>query len=79
MTAIDKKIANYLDVLNDNQKKAVLSVVKAFAEENTQNEYSDEFKAELDDRYEEYLNGTKLISEKEANKRVTNIIKGKAR
>ena len=33
VTAIDKKIAHYVEQLNAKQKKVVLSVAKAFAEE----------------------------------------------
>ncbi|MES2703492.1 MAG: hypothetical protein V4649_12685 [Bacteroidota bacterium] len=36
--------------------------------------YSDEFKAELDSRYEEYKSGGKLISEEEANNRISTIL-----
>lgn len=34
---IDSKIINYLNVLNFNEKKVVLSVVETFAKENKQN------------------------------------------
>jgi hypothetical protein len=65
---LDKQINNYPGILNTRQKKALLTVAKTFAEEHAANDYSDEFKAELDSRYEEYKNGGKLISEAEANK-----------
>ena len=71
---LDKQINNYLGILNTRQKKALLTVAKTFAEEQTSNDYSDEFKAELDSRYEEYKNGGKLISEAEANKRISKIV-----
>lgn len=74
--SIDKQINNYLPQLTANQKKAVLTVVKTFvADENVT--YSDDFKKELDSRYEEYKNGGKLVSEKEANLRIKKIINGK--
>ena len=79
VTTLDKQINNYLSVLNTRQKKALLTVAKTFAEEQAANDYSDEFKAELDSRYEEYKNGGKLISEEIANKRIRNIIKGKTK
>ena len=75
-TTLDKQINNYLGILNTRQKKALLTVAKTFAEEQG-NDYSDEFKAELDSRYEEYKNGGRLISEENVNKRIRNIIKGK--
>ncbi len=77
--SIDKQINNYLPQLTVNQKKAVLTVVKTFVgdqDENT-NDYSEAFKKELDSRYEEYINGGKLVSEAEANKRIKKIINGK--
>ena len=78
VTALDKKINNYLAVLNTRQKKALLTVARTFAEEQA-NDYSDAFKAELDSRYEEYRNGGRLVSEEEADKRIGNIIKGKSK
>jgi hypothetical protein len=79
--SIEKQINNYLPQLTVNQKKAVLTVVKTFVEdqdENT-NDYSEEFKNELDSRYEEYINGGKLVSETEANQRIKKIINGKSK
>lgn len=73
---LDKQINQYLDVLNIHQKKALLTVAKTFAVDQ-ENDYSDEFKKELDSRYEEYKKSGKLISEAEANKRISKIIKGK--
>lgn len=38
--SLDVKIANYVTQLNPKQKQAVLTVVKTFAEETTENEVS---------------------------------------
>ncbi|HEY6974737.1 MAG TPA: hypothetical protein VH396_00525 [Chitinophagaceae bacterium] len=76
-SAIDKQINNYLPQLTIKQKKAVLTVVKTFAEET--NDYGDEFEKELDSRYAEYINGGKLISEAEANKKIKKIINSKSK
>lgn len=78
VATLDQQINNYLSVLNVRQKKVLLTVAKTFAEEQA-NEYSDEFKTELDNRYEEYINGGKLVSEEDANKRIGATIKGKAK
>ena len=75
--SIDKQINNYLPQLTANQKKAVLAVVKTFIEDENV-AYSDDFKNELDNRYEEYKNGGKLVSEKEASQRIKKIINGKS-
>jgi hypothetical protein len=74
---IERQINNYLPQLTVKQKKAVLTVVKTFAADENTNGYSDDFKKELDSRYEEYLNGGKLVSEAEANKRIKKIINAK--
>ncbi|MBA3673534.1 MAG: hypothetical protein H0W75_01010 [Chitinophagaceae bacterium] len=76
--SIDKQINNYLPQVTVNQKKAVLTVVKTFAEQD-ENEYSEEFKKELDSRYDEYINGGKLVSEQQAKKRIKKIINGKSK
>jgi hypothetical protein len=77
---LDKEINQYLALLSDRQKEAVLTVIKTFAqEEEGTSEYSDDFKKELDCRYEEYKNGGELISEAEAKKRIEGIINAKAR
>ena len=56
--ALDKKIANYVEQLNTKQKKAVLSVVKAFAEEGTVDIWEDEdFVNEMDRRTKELESG----------------------
>ncbi|MFI5195864.1 MAG: addiction module protein [Chitinophagales bacterium] len=56
--ALDKKIANYVEQLNTKQKKAVLSVVKAFAEEGTVDIWEDEaFVKEIDRRTKELESG----------------------
>lgn len=53
---IDLKIINYLKALNNNEKKAVLSVVKTFAEEHNDG-FSDEEKAELDELRKQHRSG----------------------
>lgn len=47
---LDKQIANYLELLNTKQKKAVLSVVKAFAEEEKEMWEDDSFIKEMNAR-----------------------------
>lgn len=75
--SIDRKINGYLSSLNLEQKKAVLTVVKTFAAtQQDDSGYSEEFKKELDDRYEEIMAGKNMIDEEEVNKRIQKIIKG---
>ncbi len=71
--SLDKKINSYLSQLNDKQKKAVLGVVKTFAEEQEpeSEEYSDELKQELDSQYEAYLKGELVTySEEEVKEKI---------
>ena len=58
-TAIDKQITRYLMQLNDKQKKAVLTVVKTFAEEQEENgAWTDEaYTKEMNKRLAEYESG----------------------
>jgi hypothetical protein len=57
---INEEITGYLVKLNYQQKKAVLTVVKTFADEQEQYDpWEDEsFLSELDERTAEYENGT---------------------
>jgi hypothetical protein len=75
---LDKQINECLGLLNDRQKKALLTVAQTFTEEHATVVYSDAFKKELDDRYDEYKKGGKLISEADVNKRIRKVIKRKA-
>jgi len=52
VSTIDKQIASYLTELNTIQKKAVLSVVKAFAVEE-----KDDFEKEMNKRFAEMESG----------------------
>ena len=70
--ALNKKLHDAIDGLNDKQKKAVLGMVKVFAEDQgiMSDHWKDkEFVAEMDDRYREYKSGgAKLISLDEVEK-----------
>ncbi len=59
VVSLDKKIANYVEQLNAKQKKVVLSVAKAFAEEGTVDDIWEdaEFVKELDRRTKELESG----------------------
>jgi uncharacterized protein YdaU (DUF1376 family) len=57
-TALDKKIANYVDKLSIKQKKAVLSIAKAFVEEEDDMWQNEGFVKEMDRRTKELESGT---------------------
>lgn len=80
-TKLDKQIYDYLIQLNDKQKKAVLTVVKTFAEEQ-ENELSEDsaFIAELDRRAAEYEGGkAKVLTLDELEGRVRKAYKSKGK
>ncbi len=54
---IDKKIITLLPALSTEQKKAVLTVVKKFAESHAEAWQEDEYKIEMDRRCADYENG----------------------
>lgn len=45
--------------------------------DKTEKNYTDEFKIELDNRYEEYMNGSTLVGEAEVDERIRKVIKGR--
>lgn len=60
-SSVEKQIDNYLSLLNQSQKKTVLSVVKtiAMAGREYDNIWNDnEFEKEMESRSESYENGT---------------------
>lgn len=71
--AMRKKLHDYLDTAADKKIKAIYTMVEdELAEEKE--DYTDEFKAELDRRYEEYLKDGITISKAEVDKRIRKII-----
>ena len=76
---LNKQINDYLVQLNDRQRKAVLSVVKTFAEEQDGDIWEDSvFIAELDRRTAEYEAGkAKVFTLDELEERVKRGYKSK--
>ena len=70
---LDKKLHTAINGLNDKQKRAVLGMVKVFAEEHekTTDHWDDkDFVAEMNDRYLEYKSGNaQLISLEEVEEK----------
>ncbi len=83
VTPLDRQISNYLTQLNSRQKKAVLTVVKTFAEEQDQDVslWNDAgFVAEMDRRMAELESGKlKGYTWDEVKERARNSIKPKKR
>ena len=59
VASLDKKIANYVEQLNTKQKKVVLSVAKAFAEEGIEHDVweDEDFVKEIEARTNELESG----------------------
>jgi hypothetical protein len=72
--SIRKQLHNYLDVANDRKLRAIYVMVENDIFESNE-EYSDKLKRELDRRVESYLKGGKHVSADEMNKRIQKIRK----
>ena len=66
---IRKQLHSYLEVADDKKINAIYTMVEDEIKE-TIVEYTPEFKAELDSRVNYYLNGGKMVSPAEMNKRL---------
>ena len=76
-TAIRQQLHNYLEIADDKKVKAIYTMMENDIKESAV-EYTDEFKAELDQRYESYRSGkAKMITAAESKKRVIKILKSK--
>lgn len=71
--AIRKKLANYMQVADDKKVKAIYALFESEIEQE-ELEYSEDFKKELDRRYEYYKSGGKIIGVPEADKQITKIL-----
>lgn len=71
---IRQQLHDYLEVADDRKIKAIYTMVEDEINEALI-EYSPEFKAELDKRVDYYLNGGKMISPAEMNKRLQSLRK----
>jgi hypothetical protein len=72
-TDIRTELHRFIDSLGDKKAKAIYTL---FEDEIEQHEwqYTDEFKAELDQRYEYYKSGGKMISAEEAKDQIRKIL-----
>jgi putative addiction module component (TIGR02574 family) len=80
-TKLDKQINDYLIQLDNKQKKAVLTLVKTFAEEQENEIWEDSpFITELDRRTAEYESGkAKVLTLDELEARVRTVYRSKGK
>ena len=69
-TTLRKRLTDYLQIADDKKVKAMYMLLENDIEQERFTEYSDVFKKELDTRYAYYKNGGKMISAKEADKKI---------
>jgi len=67
--SIRKQLHNYLDVAEDEKVEAIYTMVKDDIVVDDE-EYSEEFKAELDRRVEYYLNGGRMVTPAEMSEKL---------
>lgn len=74
VNTLRKKLHEYIDTIEDTKIKAFYTIVEADMEEELV--YTDELKAELDQRYDTYKAGkTKMITSAESKKRIQTLLK----
>ena len=73
ITSIRQKLVNYMNVVDDKKLKAIYALVEDELERDNA-EYPAAFKKELDQRYEYYKNGGKMISASAADKKISNVL-----
>jgi heme-degrading monooxygenase HmoA len=73
-STIRKKLHQFIETIEDKKAHAIYTL---FENEIDQDEweYSDEFKATLEERYEYYKNGGKMITPTEADEQIKQILK----
>lgn len=78
MTAIDKKLAEAIAKLSEEEKEEVLEFVDSITDYNPDDKWNDpQFVAEMDAEYEYYKNGGKMVSPEEMEARVNAIFEKK--
>lgn len=71
--AIRRKLAAYMQVADDKKVKAMYALFQDEIEQE-EIEYTEEFKKELDRRYDYYMNDGKMITAAEAGKQIKKIL-----
>jgi putative addiction module component (TIGR02574 family) len=75
---IRNRLHHFIDTAEDKKVKAIYTLFEDKIGEEENEEYTPEFKAELERRYEEYKADGKVISREEMDKRIKRVL-GKAK
>ena len=74
---INGEINKYWSLLNYEQRESILGMIKSFLPSTQEGEYSNEFKEDLDNRYNDIASGkATIVSAKESKERINNILRG---
>ena len=72
--AMRQQLHNYLEVADDKKINAIFIMVEDDIKDSAVT-YTEEYKAELDQRVDYYLNGGKMVSPEQMNERINAIRK----
>lgn len=71
---IRNKLHRFIDTIEDRKVKAIYTIFEENIDEEVKEEYTDEFKAELDSRYEAYKKDGKVVSRETMDKRIKKML-----
>ncbi len=73
-STIRERLHRFIETAEEKKVKAIYTLFEDEIEQDEW-EYTDEFKAELDRRYDYYKNGGKMITAAEADKQIKDLLK----
>lgn len=70
---IRQKLHQFIDTIEEKKAQAIYTLFEDEIEQD-ELEYTDEFKAELDRRYDYYKNGGSMISAEDADRQINEVL-----
>lgn len=68
-----EKLHRFIETVEEKRMKAIYTLFEKEIEQEEW-EYTDEFKEELDRRYDYYINGGKMVSAEDSNKQIKELV-----